>query len=184
MKRVLAGAVSVLLLTELYFWEWADGLRGLVIGTVVFFTAFNLLEASLPSLVSKVSPAGGKGTAMGVYSTSQFLGRCPGRDPWWLVVPARWAEHGVPRLRGTVCHLAGRRVAHERAALCDQPAHAADARGSPGSRPDRAPDGRAGCNRRPVVAEEAAIYIKLDTKILDRTTLERLVNPASSACEA
>ena len=35
-----------------------------------------------------------------------------------------------------------------------------------------------------VVAEEAAIYIKLDTKILDRTTLERLVNPASSACEA
>jgi hypothetical protein len=36
-----------------------------VIGTVVFFTAFNLLEASLPSLISKVSPAGGKGTAMG-----------------------------------------------------------------------------------------------------------------------
>lgn len=35
-----------------------------------------------------------------------------------------------------------------------------------------------------VVAEEAAIYIKLDTKILDRATLERLVNPASSACEA
>lgn len=65
MKRVLAGAVSVLLLTEIYFWEWADGLRGLVVGTVVFFTAFNLLEASLPSLVSKVSPAGGKGTAMG-----------------------------------------------------------------------------------------------------------------------
>jgi hypothetical protein len=35
-----------------------------------------------------------------------------------------------------------------------------------------------------VVAEEAAIYIKLDTKILDRATLERLVNPASAACEA
>src|SRR5690606_26030782 len=49
-----------------------------VIGTVVFFTAFNLLEASLPSLVSKVSPAGGKGTAMGVYSTSQFLGAALG----------------------------------------------------------------------------------------------------------
>ncbi|MNE81781.1 Inner membrane transport protein YajR [compost metagenome] len=35
-----------------------------------------------------------------------------------------------------------------------------------------------------VVADEAAIYIKLDTQILDRTTLERLVNPASAACEA
>lgn len=41
---------------------------------LVFFTAFNLLEASLPSLVSKLSPAGAKGTAMGLYSTSQFLG--------------------------------------------------------------------------------------------------------------
>lgn len=40
----------------------------------VFFMGFNLLEAMLPSLVSKLSPAGAKGTAMGVYSTSQFLG--------------------------------------------------------------------------------------------------------------
>ncbi|PSF05556.1 MFS transporter [Marinobacter fuscus] len=39
-----------------------------------FFMAFNLLEASLPSLISKEAPAAGKGTAMGVYSTSQFLG--------------------------------------------------------------------------------------------------------------
>jgi MFS family permease len=35
-----------------------------------------------------------------------------------------------------------------------------------------------------VVAEEAAIYIKLDKEILDRTALERLVNPAPTACEA
>ena len=35
-----------------------------------------------------------------------------------------------------------------------------------------------------VVSEESAVYIKLDTKILDRTTLERLINPASAACEA
>jgi hypothetical protein len=60
----VAGAVSVLLLSY-SSGSSADSLRGLVIGTVVFFTAFNLLEASLPSLVSKVSPAGGKGTAMG-----------------------------------------------------------------------------------------------------------------------
>jgi MFS family permease len=40
----------------------------------VFFTGFNLLEATLPSLISKTAPADLKGTAMGVYSTSQFLG--------------------------------------------------------------------------------------------------------------
>jgi len=78
MKRVLLGAVATLMLTELFFWQFGDSLRALVIGTVVFFTAFNLLEASLPSLISKVSPAGGKGTAMGVYSTSQFLGSALG----------------------------------------------------------------------------------------------------------
>ncbi|KTC35050.1 MFS transporter, partial [Pseudomonas putida] len=78
MKRVLLGAVATLMLVELFFWAFGDGLKALVIGTVVFFTAFNLLEASLPSLISKVSPAGGKGTAMGVYSTSQFLGSAMG----------------------------------------------------------------------------------------------------------
>lgn len=40
----------------------------------IYFMAFNLLEASLPSLVSKIAPAGQKGAAMGVYSSSQFFG--------------------------------------------------------------------------------------------------------------
>jgi len=40
----------------------------------LFFLAFNILEASLPSLISKFAPAGYKGSAMGLYSTSQFLG--------------------------------------------------------------------------------------------------------------
>ena len=47
---------------------------GFVIALWLFFTAFNLLEATLPSLVSKVAPVDAKGTAMGVYSTSQFGG--------------------------------------------------------------------------------------------------------------
>src|SRR5690606_28116866 len=78
MKRVLLGAVATLMLTELFFWQFGDSLRALVIGTVGFFTAFNLLEASLPSLISKVSPAGGKGRAMGVCSTSECFGSALG----------------------------------------------------------------------------------------------------------
>ncbi len=45
---------------------------------LLFFAAFNLLEAMLPSWLSKVCPAGQKGTAMGIYSTSQFLGAFAG----------------------------------------------------------------------------------------------------------
>jgi MFS family permease len=40
----------------------------------LFFLAFNYLEATLPSLVSRIAPAGNRGTAMGVYSSSQFFG--------------------------------------------------------------------------------------------------------------
>jgi MFS family permease len=40
----------------------------------VFFTAFSLLEALLPALVSKIAPAHSKGAALGLYSSSQFLG--------------------------------------------------------------------------------------------------------------
>ncbi|MFT4520010.1 MAG: MFS family permease [Halioglobus sp.] len=47
-------------------------------GLWIFFVGFNYLEATLPSLVSKTVFEGGKGTAMGVYSTSQFMGAFAG----------------------------------------------------------------------------------------------------------
>ncbi len=43
-------------------------------GLVLFFSGFNGLEAMLPSMVSRVAPAGSKGTAMGVYNSAQFFG--------------------------------------------------------------------------------------------------------------
>jgi len=46
----------------------------LVILLLGFFVAFNVLEASLPSLVSRTAPARAKGTALGVYNTTQSLG--------------------------------------------------------------------------------------------------------------
>ena len=44
----------------------------------LFFVGFNYLEATLPSLVSKTVFAGGKGTALGIYSTCQFFGAFAG----------------------------------------------------------------------------------------------------------
>jgi len=74
MKEVFVGAIAVVALAELGFWSFNDSFYGLAFFVLVFFSAFNILEASLPSLVSKMSPAEAKGTAMGIYSTSQFFG--------------------------------------------------------------------------------------------------------------
>jgi MFS family permease len=74
MKPVFLGAIFALAVGQIGFYLFHQSLAGVVISLLVFFTAFNLLEASLPSLVAKVAPAEAKGTAMGVYSTSQFAG--------------------------------------------------------------------------------------------------------------
>ena len=74
MKPVLCGAIALLMLATAGLASVAVGLVAAWVLLFFFFMAFNLLEASLPSLISKESPAAGKGTAMGVYSTSQFLG--------------------------------------------------------------------------------------------------------------
>ena len=71
MKTVLLLGF-ILLASGLFIMGWHSW--GLLLGLFVFFTGFNLLEASLPSLVSKQAPVVAKGTAMGIYSTSQFLG--------------------------------------------------------------------------------------------------------------
>lgn len=46
----------------------------IALALVVFFVGFNFLEASLPSLLTRMAPVGSKGSATGVFATSQFLG--------------------------------------------------------------------------------------------------------------
>ncbi len=75
MKRVFVGCVGMMVIAEIVLWGAQGHFWTLVLGVQLFFlVTFNLMEAILPSLVSKESPAGYKGTAMGLYSTSQFLG--------------------------------------------------------------------------------------------------------------
>jgi predicted MFS family arabinose efflux permease len=73
-KLVFNVAVVVLAVGQLVLAIAGSALWPLVAGLVVFFTAFNLLEATLPSLVSKYAPPALKGTAVGVYSSVQFFG--------------------------------------------------------------------------------------------------------------
>lgn len=76
LKRVLSGAVAVLAVSQIGFMFFAQqsSFAGIIVMLFLFFSAFNVLEASLPSLISKVAPPESKGTAMGVYSSAQFFG--------------------------------------------------------------------------------------------------------------
>lgn len=78
MKQVFVGAIATLALVQLALINVHNGFWALFAILLVFFTAFNLLEASLPSLVVKLSPPDKKGTASGIYSTHQFLGAAVG----------------------------------------------------------------------------------------------------------
>ncbi|MDZ4106290.1 MAG: MFS transporter [Nitrosomonas sp.] len=74
LKFVFIAAIALLLIGQVLLATTFDSIWGTAIALLVFFTAFNLLEASLPSLISKIAPVGAKGTAIGVYSSTQFLG--------------------------------------------------------------------------------------------------------------
>lgn len=74
LKQVLIASVCILLVCSLFFLFDHSSVWALLVGILVFFIAFNTIEAILPSMISKVAKAGAKGTAMGIFSTSQFLG--------------------------------------------------------------------------------------------------------------
>lgn len=73
-KLVFIGAIALMLIAQLAFANAIQHFWGIVISLGLYFVAFNILEASLPSIISKVAPAAAKGTAIGVYNTAQSLG--------------------------------------------------------------------------------------------------------------
>ncbi|MBO2558305.1 MFS transporter [Shewanella algae] len=73
-KGMFQLALLIMLAALLAMALFSHTLWVLAVAIVAFFTGFNYLEASLPSLIAKFCPVGAKGSAMGVYSTSQFLG--------------------------------------------------------------------------------------------------------------
>ena len=78
LKQIFIAAIAILLTGQVLLAMTSDSIWGTAAALLVFFTAFNLLEASLPSLISKIAPVGAKGTAIGIYSSTQFLGTFAG----------------------------------------------------------------------------------------------------------
>jgi len=85
MKPVFIGAIASLVIANLGYVLFGRDLAGLIACLWVFFCGFNLLEATLPSLISKTAPGDLKGTAMGIYSSAQFIGAfLGGASGGWL----------------------------------------------------------------------------------------------------
>ncbi len=74
MKPVFIGAIAAILVAQLALFGFHQQVWVIAAILIIFFAGFNLLEAILPSLISKLAPADSKGTAMGFYSSSQFFG--------------------------------------------------------------------------------------------------------------
>ena len=74
MRAVFLAAVALLVVVQLGLLIVGQSLWTLGLWLLLFFVAFNILEASLPSLVSRVAPPAAKGAALGVYNTTQALG--------------------------------------------------------------------------------------------------------------
>lgn len=74
LKQVFVTAIALMLGAQMLFALSIHHFWGIVGSLAAYFIAFNILEASLPSIISKIAPSASKGTAMGVYNTSQSLG--------------------------------------------------------------------------------------------------------------
>lgn len=93
MKPVLVGSVALMLAAQIALAFSLDFFWAVVGALLLYFIAFNILEASLPSLISKIAPPESKGTAMGVYNTSQAAGLFfGGAAGGWL---AQHSGHGT-----------------------------------------------------------------------------------------
>jgi MFS family permease len=94
MRTLFLGSIGLLLVTQLGLLLLDATLAWLVVWLLLFFIGFNILEASLPSLVSRIAPGAAKGLALGIYNTTQAIGLFAG-GALGGVVAARWGAATV-----------------------------------------------------------------------------------------
>ena len=74
MKAMLLVSITAILIAQALLWLHHSHAWWISLMLVLFFAGFNVLEACLPSMISKAAPIPSKGTALGIYSSVQFLG--------------------------------------------------------------------------------------------------------------
>jgi predicted MFS family arabinose efflux permease len=96
-KRYFCVSVALLMLAHIAL-PWLGGSVGwLALFLLVFFTPFNVLEALLPTLTSKIAAPGSRGVAIGLYSSLQFMGAFAGAVAGGYAY-GRWGLSGVVSL--------------------------------------------------------------------------------------
>lgn len=177
-KQVVLGAILLLALVQPMLWASMSSLGWLVAAIVLYFVGFNLLEATLPSLLSKLAPAGAKGTAMGIYSTSQFIGAALGGV-------LGGAVYGAYGLGGVFVCCAVLALSWLLIGVkMRQPAYVISYRLPLPLELVRDEDllrrilAVPGVAEAVIVAEEAAAYIKVDIQVLNREQLDSVLSPA------
>ncbi len=73
-RWLFLGSIALLVAVQVGLTWWATGLVNIVVWLLGFFVAFNLLEAAIPSLITRVAPPRAKATALAVYNTTQAFG--------------------------------------------------------------------------------------------------------------
>jgi predicted MFS family arabinose efflux permease len=74
MRPIFLAAIGLLVIVQSGLLLFSGSLWALALWLTLFFVAFNVLEATLPSLVSRTAHPASKGAALGVYNTTQALG--------------------------------------------------------------------------------------------------------------
>ncbi len=74
LKPYFIGSIIALGISELMLWIFPGSMIFTAAGLCLFFTGFSMLEAFMPSLITRTAPAARKGSALGIYSCSQFFG--------------------------------------------------------------------------------------------------------------
>ena len=174
MKQVFVGAVAALLLGQLLFAGWHENVWSIALLMLLFFSAFNLLEATLPSLVSKVAHADSKGTAMGIYASSQFIGAFVGGvlGGWAYGL---WDSTGVFLLNALLLLLWLFVAASMRQPryLSSELMQVGEQTGESATALERELLTIPGVAEATVCTEDGVAYMKVDSKIVDRVALER-----------
>lgn len=74
MKPIFNAAIILLIVVQAGLYLFSHGVWALGLWLTLFFVAFNVLEATQPSWISRIAPADAKGAALGVYNTLQSAG--------------------------------------------------------------------------------------------------------------
>ncbi len=177
LKAVFLLAIVLIGLAQAGLAQFHTHLYGIAASLLVFFTGFNLLEALLPSLISKTAPVDLKGTAMGVYSSSQFIGAfLGGTSGGWLI-----AHHGLQGVFWFCGGLAGLWLLIAGGMKPPRPVsslllHIETSSRRQADRLARRLRKLPGVQEALVVPDEGVAYLKIDKQKLDREQLESLLS--------